>query len=74
MSGQPMTIDISRNEHAPMLVNGVRSEAVLEIMLGVGIDPTVTLDGVEVKAKVYREGWIFVDTTVPPLLRREVTP
>jgi len=33
----------------------------------------VWLDGVEVKAKVYRDGVLIADTTVPPLTKRVVS-
>ena len=51
-----------------MLINGVERWARLEIYKGERVQ-AVRLDGVEVKAKVYNDGVLMADTTVPPLTK-----
>jgi hypothetical protein len=52
-----------------MLIDGERNAAALEVQTDER-GHTVRLNGLVVLAKVYRDGVLMADTTVPPLTKR----
>lgn len=76
MPDEVMRIDLSSKKEyglfspSQVLINGEPSAATVQVQVDLNKERTITLDGVKVRARLFLDGVVMADTTVPPLTKR----